>query len=146
IEITAVQGTDETTGGVFDPLWQARAASFDEVDMSGVKNMVDNVIHKARGRPISKLTIYAHGGPGYFETSNPEQKAEAVMESDVSVAKIKQPGQITKELLRLRRHFAVDAMVDLRACESGQSEELIKGLAQTFGVPVRAYQEDYSPL
>jgi len=137
VDLTVVYGTDETT--LFgDPLWDARATTINELDMTSTKNLVDNVLGAAGDEPISSLTIWSHGGPGHFQTG----EGEAVTLNDLD----EEPTELGLELARLRGHFTSNAIVELMSCNTGEDPKMVQALADTLGVPVVAYEGLISPL
>ena len=97
-----------------------------------VSELVTNIIDKSKGRPIKKLRLEGHGGPGFLRIS---------ITGYITTDDFRKKSAVYSELERLSGHFAKGATVILGGCSSGlgpRGEDLIKGLAKLWGVKVVA--------
>jgi len=141
LEVTVIDDSDKVG-------WAAAATRTDELYMTSVRTMVDNVLAYLRrnapysrvcypGMPtsakMSRLNILDHGNEDGGEIGN-----DWVTTGTFPTF---QP-----ELARLAGNFDQDGFAHLQHCEIGMNLPLVQMFADTFGVPVVAGRGYHNPI
>ena len=108
----------------------------DEIYMSDVKSMVDNVLVKAGNKPIRRLNILDHA------VIKPNGEIGINVGKDEII--LRTLPKYISELARLKGHFTSDGFVNLQHCQVGDNWKLLQKLSAIFGVPVYASENNYS--
>ncbi len=105
--------------------WTAAATRIGEIYMTNVASMVQNVITKAAGTPISRLNIVDHGNAVRFQIGS----------DHISLGNL---ATYRSQLVRLNGQFRSNGFVHLQHCAIGNNQPLLLQLSSIWGVPVYA--------
>jgi hypothetical protein len=129
VEVTAVDARQQTETAWYIPSrYMGPLASFfrDDVTMTSINTMVNNVIGFLRGRTMVRLNVIDHGN---------EHVAEI---GDDLLASPEDVNRHAGALGRLSSYFASGAIVHMQNCQVGQNRALICALARVLHTPVYA--------
>ena len=128
MEITVVDDSDYVG-------WLASATRIDEIHMTNVESMVNNVVKRAnsQGAKIRRLNVLDHGNDSGIE----------IGEDWITVSTLP---QFTPHLGRLKGHFHSSGFTHFQHCNVGSNHELLKKLSSILGVPVYAGTGKHNPV
>ncbi len=139
--------------------WVAAAFRTDEVYMSDVNSMVDNVIQCLQEMrpyrlscvpvpftPVCAPAITRGAAPRISRLNVLDHGNEDEIEFGDDVIDIATLPTFQAKLHQLRSYFETDGFVHLQHCDAGQNETLLLRLAQVFGVSVYAGTGAHNPV
>lgn len=126
VEITVIDDSDYVG-------WLAAATRTDEVYMSDVHSMVDNVMAKAGTNKISRLNILDHGNKTTMQ---------------IGKHKINVNNYLMFEgvFVKLQPYFAATGFAHFQHCNIGENYALLRLFANTWKVPVFAGTGKHNPV
>ena len=126
---------DDDGNEAFDKMeWSASLTHFDELSVTGVRNMVNQVVRAASHRKITKLSVIDHG--------KPSAKYIRIGKDKITTSNIE---EYRGALQKLAEKFDKKGVVHIQNCYAGRNSSLLKLIAKMLLVPVYAGTDLQAP-